>query len=41
MGTYDSAQIANLVGNYILVTISRIIDLKQVVFYRDDDLFLS
>ena len=36
MGAYDSAQVANLVGIYILDTLGRIVNLEQVEFYRDD-----
>ena len=36
MGGYVSAQIADLVGLYILDTLSRIIDLIQIRLYHDD-----
>ena len=35
MGAYDSAQVANLVGIYILDTLGRIVNLEQVGLYRD------
>ena len=38
MGAYDSAQVADLVGIYILDTLSRIVDIKQIGLYRDDGL---
>ena len=38
MGSYDSAQIADLIGMYILHTPGRIIDLKQVSLYIDDSI---
>lgn len=37
-GAYDSTQIADLVGIYILDTLSKITDPKQVRLYRDDGL---
>ena len=36
MGGYDSAQIADLVGLYILNTLGRIIDQIQIVLYPND-----
>ena len=36
MGAYDSAQVADLIGIYILDTLGRIINLEQVGLYRDD-----
>ena len=33
-GVYESAQITDLIGIYILDTIGKIIDLKQVGLYR-------
>ena len=36
MGAYDSAQVADLVGIYILDTLGRIVNLQQVGLYRDD-----
>ena len=36
MGSYDSAQIMDLIGVYRLDTFGRIMDLKQVGLYRDD-----
>ena len=36
MGSYDSAQIADLMGIYILDTLGRIRDLKIVGLYGDD-----
>ena len=36
MGGYDSAQIADLVGFYILNTLSRIMDLIQIGLYCND-----
>ena len=38
MGGYDSAQIADLVGLYILNTLSRIVDPIQIGSYHDDDI---
>ena len=38
MGAYDSSQIADLIGIYILDTLSRIIELKYIGIYRDDGL---
>ena len=38
MGAYDSAQIADLISIYILDTLSRIMDPKQVDLYREDGL---
>ena len=36
MGAYVSAQVADLVGIYILDTLGRIVNLEQVGLYRDD-----
>ena len=36
MGAYDSAQVADLVGIYILDTLGRIVNSQQVGLYRDD-----
>ena len=36
MGTYDSAQVADLIRIYILDTLGRIVNLKQVGLYWDD-----
>ena len=36
IGAYDSAQVADLVGIYILDMLGRIVNLEQVGFYRDD-----
>ena len=36
MGGYDSAQIADLVGLYILDTLSRIVDLIQLGLYHNN-----
>ena len=36
MWAYDSAQVADLVGIYILDTLGRIVNLEQVGLYRDD-----
>lgn len=42
MGAYDSAQVADLVCIYILDTLSRIVNPKQIGLYRDDGLlFIS
>ena len=41
MGAYDSAQVADLVGIYILDTLGRIVDLEQVGLYRMTKLFAS
>ena len=38
MGAYNSTQIADLIGIYILDTLGRIIDPKQVGLCRDDGL---
>ena len=38
MGAYDSAQIADLISINILDTVDRLINLKQVGFYKDYDL---
>ena len=38
MGGYDSSQIADLVGLYILDILTRIISPQQVGLYRDDGL---
>ena len=38
MGGYDSSQIADLVGLYILNMLTRIISPQQVGLYRDDGL---
>ena len=38
MGGYDSSQIADLVGLYILNMLARIINPQQVGLYRDDGL---
>ena len=35
-GTYDSAQVADLIGIYILDTLGCIVNLEQVGLYRDD-----
>ena len=35
MGAYDSAQSADLIGIYILDTLSRIVNLEQMGLYRD------
>lgn len=40
MGAFDSAQIAYLLGIYILDTLSRIVSLNQVGIYRDDSLII-
>ena len=36
IGAYDSAKVADLIGIYILDTLSRIVNLEQVGLYRDD-----
>ena len=36
MGTYDSAQVAELIGVYILDTFGHIVNLKQVGLYWND-----
>ena len=36
MGAYDSAQVADLVGVYILDTQGHIVNLEQKGLYRDD-----
>ena len=36
MGAYDSAQVADLVGIYILDTLGRVVNSQQVGLYRDD-----
>ena len=36
MGTYDSAQVADLIGIHILDTFGHIVNLKQVGLYWDD-----
>ena len=41
MGAYDSAQVADLMGIYILDTLGRIFNLKQVGFYRDDGIIYT
>ena len=42
MGSYNYAPIADLIGIYILDTLDRIIDRKQVGLYKDDGLiFIS
>ncbi len=38
MGGYDSSQIADLVGLYILDMLTRIISYQQADLYRDDGL---
>ena len=38
MGSFDAAQIADLVGIYILDTLGRVLDLKNIRIYRDDGL---
>ena len=38
MGAYDSAPIGDLIGIYILITLGKIIDLKQVGLYSNDGL---
>ena len=35
-GAYDSAQVAELIGIYILDTLDRIVNLEQVELYQDD-----
>lgn len=40
LGAYNSAQIVDLVGIYILNTLSRIISYNQVGLYRDDRLIV-
>ena len=39
MGDYDSAQVADLLGIYILDVLGRIVDLEQVGLYRDAGMF--
>ena len=41
MGAYDSAQVANLVGIYILDTLGRIINLEQVGVYWDNGIIYT
>ena len=41
MGAYNSAQVADLVGIYILDTLGRIVNLEQVGLYRLTELFTS
>ena len=36
MGVYDSSQVTDLIGIYILDTLGHIVNLEQVGFYRDD-----
>ena len=36
MGAYESAQVVELVGSYILDTLGGVINLEQVGIYRDD-----
>ena len=36
MGAYDLAQVADLIGIYILYTLGRIVNLEQVELYQDD-----
>ena len=36
MGAYGSAQVADLIGTYILDTLGRIINLEPVGLYQDD-----
>ena len=36
MGTYDLAQVDDLIGIYILDTLGHIVNLKQVGLYQDD-----
>ena len=38
MGGYNSAQIADLVGLYILDTLSRVVSPGQIGLYHDDEL---
>ena len=38
MGSYDPAQIVDLIGIYILDKWGSLIDIKQVALCRDDDL---
>ena len=38
MGSFDSAQIVDFVGIYILVTLGRFLNLNNVEIYRDDGL---
>ena len=38
MGSFDSVQIADLVGIYILDTLGRFLDLNNIRIYRDDGL---
>ena len=41
MGDYDSAQVADLVGIYILDTLGRIVNLEQVGLSRDDGIIYT
>ena len=36
MGTYDSAQVADLIGIYILDTLDRIVNLEKEGLHRND-----
>ena len=36
MGAYDSTQVADVIGIYILDTLGRLVNLEQVGLYRDD-----
>ena len=38
IGSFDSAQVADLVGIYILDTLGRITNLNSIVIYQDDGL---
>ena len=38
IGSFDSAQVADLVGIYILDTLGRITNLNNIVIYQDDGL---
>ena len=40
MGAYDSAQVSDLIGIYILNTLGRIVNLEQVGLYQDDGIIL-
>ena len=40
MGSFDSAQVSDLIGLYILNTLSRFIDKKDIGLYRDDGLMI-
>ena len=41
MGGFDSAQIADLVGLYILNTLNKIVDPKQIGLYYDDGILYT